>query len=75
MLPPLLMSRIQVFYSSTAHIGRLIENLSQGMDSGTFNFTPSSSRPGHSASSSLSANDLSMEEKLEQVLASLNRGS
>lgn len=65
----------QVFYSSTAQIGRLIENLSQGMDSGSFNFAPSPSRPGHSASSSLSTNELSMEERLELVLGSLNRGS
>ncbi|KAF8352307.1 hypothetical protein F5887DRAFT_23796 [Amanita rubescens] len=44
----------KVYYSSPAQIGRLIENLSQGMDSGSFNFTGNARRPGHSASSSLS---------------------
>ncbi|KXN82570.1 hypothetical protein AN958_02421, partial [Leucoagaricus sp. SymC.cos] len=48
----------KVFYGSSAQIGQLIENLSQGMDSGSFNFTPSPARPGHSTSSSLSTNDI-----------------
>ncbi|KAF8959075.1 hypothetical protein BDZ97DRAFT_1424778 [Flammula alnicola] len=30
----------KVFYSSSAQIGRLIENLSQGADAGSFNFCP-----------------------------------
>ncbi|KAF9452258.1 hypothetical protein P691DRAFT_247870 [Macrolepiota fuliginosa MF-IS2] len=63
----------KVYYSSTAQIGRLIENLSQGMDSGSFNFTPNSPRPGHSASSSLSTNDMTIEERLEHLLGSINR--
>lgn len=65
----------KVFYSSSTQIGQLIENLSQGMDSGSFNFAPSPTRPGHSAQSSLSTNDISMEDRLELLLGSLNRGS
>ncbi|KAF9466343.1 hypothetical protein BDZ94DRAFT_1233950 [Collybia nuda] len=62
----------KVFYSSSAQIGRLIENLSQGMEAGTFNFLPNRA-PGHSASSSLSTNDLhwTVEERLEHMLGSM----
>lgn len=66
---------LQVYYSSTAQIGRLIEGLSQGMDSGSFNFAPNSSRSGHSATSSLSTNDMTVEERLEHLLGSINRTS
>ena len=67
----------QVFYSSSAQIGQLIENLSQGADSGSFNFMPnlpSHGGPGHSASSSLSTNDINwtVEERLERMLGALN---
>ena len=65
----------QVFYSSSEQIGRLIENLSRGMDAGSFNFLPNPT-PGassHSASSSLSTNDMhwTMEERLEHMLGSV----
>ena len=66
----------QVFYSSSAQIGQLIENLSQGADSGSFNFMPNLSGrgPGHSASSSLSTNDINwtVEERLERMLGAMN---
>ncbi|KAH8108167.1 hypothetical protein BXZ70DRAFT_1015801, partial [Cristinia sonorae] len=65
----------KVFYSSSAQIGRLIENISRGMDSGTFNIAPESSqaqaRVGHSTSSSVGS-DVDMrwtvEERLEHML-------
>jgi len=61
-----------VFYSSSAQIGRLIENLSQGMESGSFNFLPNH-RPGHSTSSSLTESDMhwTVEERLEHMLGSM----
>jgi serine/arginine repetitive matrix protein 2 len=79
-LPRLLtyIRRFQVFYSSSEQIGRLIENLSQRMDAGSFNFvpnpTPAPGPPGHSASSSLSTNDIhwTVEERLEHMLGSIN---
>jgi serine/arginine repetitive matrix protein 2 len=64
---------VQVFYSSSAQIGRLIENLSQGMDAGSFNILPNT-RSGHSHSSSLqSESDIhwTVEERLEHMLGSL----
>lgn len=66
---------VKVFYSSTAQIGQLIENLSQGMDSGSFNFSPNSSQLGHSTSSSLSTNDANLYEQLEFMLNSTNRST
>ncbi|KAF5365720.1 hypothetical protein D9758_003275 [Tetrapyrgos nigripes] len=62
----------QVFYSSSAHIGALIENLSQGMDAGTFNFSPNTQYL-HSNTSSMTGTDvnLTMEERLEQMLGSM----
>ncbi|KAJ3512524.1 hypothetical protein NLJ89_g3468 [Agrocybe chaxingu] len=66
----------KVFYSSSAQIGRLIENLSQGADAGSFNFLPNlpSRGPGHSTSSSLSTNDINwtVEERLERMLGQMN---
>ncbi|PPQ81221.1 hypothetical protein CVT25_015744 [Psilocybe cyanescens] len=64
-----------VFYSSSAHIGRLIESLSQGADAGSFNIIPNRG-PGHSTSSSLSTNDINwtVEERLEHMLGSMNNG-
>jgi hypothetical protein len=73
---------LQVFYSSPAQIGKLIENLSTGMDAGAFNIMPhrqnelplpTRSRPEHSATSSMSSGaDWTMEDRLEHVLQSLN---
>ncbi|KAI0792868.1 hypothetical protein C8Q75DRAFT_751752 [Abortiporus biennis] len=66
----------KVFFSSSAQIGRLIENLSRGMESGSFNITPDhlQANPGHSATPSFgSENDMrwTVEERLEQMLGSI----
>jgi serine/arginine repetitive matrix protein 2 len=66
-LPP------QVFYSSSNQIGRLIENLSEGHEAGSFNFLPTKA-PGHSYSSSFnSETDMhwTVEERLERMLGSM----
>jgi len=69
----------KVFHSSSAQIGRLIESLSQGVDSGSFNFLPNvpNRGPGHSASSSLSTNDINwtVEERLDRMLGIMNNNS
>lgn len=62
----------KVFYSSSTHIGRLIESLSQGMDAGSFNF--GSIPPDRSTPSSFhSDTDMhwTVEEKLEHMLGSM----
>jgi serine/arginine repetitive matrix protein 2 len=65
--------------SPSAQIGRLIENLSQGLDAGTFNFSMVQSGPsgplygmnqGHSASSSMSEN-WTVEQRLDHMLGSM----
>ncbi|KAK7014989.1 hypothetical protein R3P38DRAFT_2998808 [Favolaschia claudopus] len=66
----------KVFYSSSAQIGRLIENMSQGMEAGSFNILPTlPTRPlGHSTTSSLSEttdNNWTVEERLEHMLHGL----
>ena len=71
--------RLQVFFSSSAQIGRLIENLSRGMDAGSFNIMPgqggrSQGPVGHSTSSSLGSEaDMrwTVEERLEHMLGSM----
>ncbi|KAJ7470608.1 hypothetical protein FB451DRAFT_1254284 [Mycena latifolia] len=62
----------KVFYSSSAQIGRLIENISQGMEAGSFNILPNH-QLGHSASSSLSEAEMNwtVEERLEHMLHGL----
>lgn len=62
----------KVFYSSSAQIGRLIENLSQGMEAGSFNILPNH-QLGHSTASSLSETDINwtVEERLEHMLHGL----
>ncbi|KAJ7273564.1 hypothetical protein B0H12DRAFT_1090007 [Mycena haematopus] len=62
----------KVFYSSSAQIGRLIENISQGMEAGSFNILPTHPL-GHSTSSSLSETDTNwtVEERLEHMLHGL----
>jgi len=67
----------KVFYSSSAQIGRLIENLSQGVDAGSFNFLPNrgpAAGGSHSHSSSLHSEDIhwTVEERLEHMLGSMN---
>ncbi len=71
-------SSMQVFYSSSAQIARLVEQISSGMDAGTFNCSQGQpARPGHSATSSMSgqtgASDayLTVEERLEHMLGSM----
>ncbi|OAX39192.1 hypothetical protein K503DRAFT_856203 [Rhizopogon vinicolor AM-OR11-026] len=62
----------KVFYSSSAHIGRLIESLSQGMDAGSFNF--GNLPPDRSTPSSFHSDadvQWTIEEKLEHMLGSM----
>lgn len=72
--------RLQVFFSSSAQIGRLIENLSRGMDSGSFNITPgqggrSQGHVGHSTTPSVGSEADARwtveEERLEHMLGSM----
>ncbi|KAG7452682.1 uncharacterized protein BT62DRAFT_925232 [Guyanagaster necrorhizus] len=62
----------KVFYSSSAQIGRLIENISQGMEAGSFNFR-TVNPPVHSPSSSLSTfdNGWTVEERLDHMIGSM----
>ncbi|KAK0459548.1 uncharacterized protein EV420DRAFT_272427 [Desarmillaria tabescens] len=62
----------KVFYSSSAQIGRLIENISQGMEAGSFNFR-TANPPVHSPSSSLSTfdNGWTVEERLDHMIGSM----
>lgn len=63
----------KVYFSSSAQIGRLIENLSQGMDAGSFNFVPN--LPADRATPSSLHSDPEMqwtvEEKLEHMLGAI----
>ncbi|KZV71776.1 hypothetical protein PENSPDRAFT_751453 [Peniophora sp. CONT] len=61
----------KVFYSSSAQIGRLIENLSSGLgvDSGSFNIVPGAGAAPRSYHSESSAN-WTVEERIERMLAS-----
>ncbi|OBZ75877.1 hypothetical protein A0H81_04772 [Grifola frondosa] len=65
----------KVFFSSSAQIGRLIENLSRGTDAGSFNIAPERSQAhvGHSTSSSVGSDDMrwTVEERLEHMLGSM----
>ncbi|KAI9056894.1 hypothetical protein FKP32DRAFT_1615711 [Trametes sanguinea] len=69
----------KVFFSSSQQIGRLIENLSRGMDAGSFNIMPgqasaSQGHVGHSTSSSIGSEaDMrwTVEERLEHMLGSM----
>lgn len=63
----------QIYYSSSAQIGRLIESLSQGMDSGSFNFIPThlSDRSSPSSFHSSGDNHWTVEERLEHMLGSM----
>ncbi|KZT74004.1 hypothetical protein DAEQUDRAFT_761471 [Daedalea quercina L-15889] len=68
----------KVFFSSPAQIGQLIDNLSRGVDAGSFNITPETSRQlvGHSASSSIGSESEARwtleERRLQQLLGSLD---
>ncbi|EIW60763.1 uncharacterized protein TRAVEDRAFT_71059 [Trametes versicolor FP-101664 SS1] len=71
----------KVFFSSSAQIGRLIENLSRGMDSGSFNIAGpgqggrSQGHVGHSTASSVGSEADARwtveEERLEHMLGSM----
>ncbi|KAF9246121.1 hypothetical protein BU15DRAFT_84928 [Melanogaster broomeanus] len=63
----------KVFYSSSAQIGRLIEDLSQGMDAGSFNFIPNDPHDRASPSSFQSDADMhwTVEERLEHMLGAI----
>ncbi|KAJ7063159.1 hypothetical protein C8F01DRAFT_1131766 [Mycena amicta] len=61
----------KVYYSSPAEIGRLIESVSAGTEAGSFNIL--ANRPGHSASSSVSETDWTVEERIEHLLAGVRR--
>ncbi|CAK5277758.1 unnamed protein product [Mycena citricolor] len=69
----------KVFYSSSAQIGRLIENISEGMEAGSFNFLPTTPGPAASAkpakfvpstASSLVEPDWTLEETLDHMISS-----
>ncbi|EAU88232.2 hypothetical protein CC1G_03904 [Coprinopsis cinerea okayama7 len=76
----------KIMYSSPEQIAHLIEQLSHGMDAGSFNFRPyrnsgsgstsgtrSSVEPGHSATSSLSANEITWTMKeIDSMLTSMS---
>lgn len=60
----------QVFYTPAEGIGRLIQDLSQNMEAGSFNFAIRQGVSGHSPTSSLSTNEMmmSVEERLEKMI-------
>lgn len=58
----------KVFFSSSAQIGRLIDNLSHGADSGSFNILPS---PNDATSIQHDSPHWTVEERLEHMLNSL----
>jgi hypothetical protein len=66
-----LLTFLQVYMTPSAQIGRLIEDLSQGLDAGSFNF--SLAQPAdtlvHSTTSSMS--DWTVEERLEHMLGAM----
>jgi hypothetical protein len=65
---------LQVYQSSTAHIARLMENLSNNRDAGAFNFSLAHGI-GHSASSSITESDVNwtVEERLDHMLGAISR--
>ncbi|KAJ2975787.1 hypothetical protein NUW54_g11672 [Trametes sanguinea] len=73
----------KVFFSSSQQIGRLIENLSRGMDAGSFNIMPgqasaSQGHVGHSTASSIGSEaDMrwTVEERLEHMLGAISLAS
>ncbi|KAL6307923.1 hypothetical protein BKA93DRAFT_766564 [Sparassis latifolia] len=70
----------KVFFSSSAQIGRLIENMSRGMDAGSFNIAPDHPQAhlGHSTSTSFGSESdahWTVEERLEQMLGSISSNS
>lgn len=71
--PPQAAYAIQVFFSSSAQIDRLIETLTRDKEAGSFNIAPERhyEHPGHSASSSLG----STTDMLERMLGSMSNTS
>ena len=69
---------VKVFYSSTAHIARLIEQLSQKADAGSFNIKPTKNPGGHSHSGSLQSEvdqHWTVEERLDHMLGVVGSAS
>ena len=64
---------LQVFFSSSGQIARLIESMSRDVDAGSFNITPDRAHghAGHSASSSLDMR-WTLEERLEHMLGTVS---
>jgi len=68
----------KVFYSSSAHIARLIDQLSRGADAGSFNIKPT--KPGgHSHSGSVQSSEgdahWTVEERLDHMLGVVGTAS
>ncbi|KAF7295058.1 hypothetical protein MIND_01044000 [Mycena indigotica] len=61
----------KVYYSSPTEIGRLIETISSGTEAGSFNIL--ANRPVHSAASSVSEADWTVEDRIEHLLAGVRR--
>lgn len=69
---------VQVFYSSSAHIARLIEQLSRGADAGSFNIKPTMEAGGHSHSASLQSEGdahWTVEERLDHMMGVVGAAS
>ncbi|THH16460.1 hypothetical protein EW146_g4182 [Bondarzewia mesenterica] len=60
----------KVFFSSSAQIGRLIDNLSQGLEAGSFNIVPAEPTVASSMHSE-SDGQWTVEERLDQMLGSM----
>lgn len=74
----------QVFFSSAAHIGRLIETMSRGADAGSFNIVPATPNSAnslfpsqftgkHSPALSMTDNTYSVEDRLDHLLKLTSR--
>ncbi|KAF7322856.1 hypothetical protein HMN09_00065000 [Mycena chlorophos] len=61
----------KVYYSSPTEIGRLIETISAGTEAGSFNIL--APRPAQSMASTASDADLSIEDRIEALLAGVRR--
>lgn len=70
--------RSQVFYSSSAQIAKLIENMSKNMDAGSFNIMPNTPTRAHMGASPTSYHSVSTEgeqwtiEGLDRVIGRRN---
>jgi len=64
----------KVFFSDPEHIGKLIDSITRGLQSGSFNIVPNAGGASHPQSSATSVQheDWTVEEHLEHMLGSLN---